>query len=187
MLSKDSRKKLLEIARESITARLENRQLEAGKAAEELKKSRATFVTLTKNEELRGCIGSLEAHQSIIKDISQNAISAAFADPRFPPLSPKELAEIKIEISILTPPQNLEYSDTEDLLTKLRIGIDGVILSSGWNSATFLPQVWEDLPKKEEFLESLCIKAGLPFNAWQSGKIKIQTYEVENFKERDKS
>ena len=183
MLSKDSRKELLAIARESIAARLENNQFEVGKVDEELKKSRSTFVTLTKNGELRGYIGSLLAHYSLAKDVAQNAVSAAFSDPRFPPLSKSELAEIKIEISILTPPRNLKYSNAADLLAKLRAGKDGVIITSEWNSATYLPQVWEDLPKKKEFLESLCVKAGLPFNAWQSGKLKIEIYEVEKFEE----
>ncbi|MBU1090199.1 AmmeMemoRadiSam system protein A [Patescibacteria group bacterium] len=184
MLSKGSRKKLLEIARRSIAAQLENRRFEMGKIAEELKKIRATFVTLTKNKELRGCIGSLEARQTLVEDVRQNAITAAFGDPRFPPLSSREFAEIKIEISILTPPRDLEYSNAADLLAKLRAGKDGVILSSGWNSATFLPQVWKELQRKEEFLGSLCVKAGLPFNAWRSGKLKIQIYEAEKFGER---
>ncbi len=183
MFSKDSQKKLLAIARESIAARLENRKFEAGEVPEELKKVRATFLTLTKNEELRGCIGSLEARQSLVEDVRQNAVSAAFSDPRFSPLSSKEFADIKIEISILTPPRNLEYSNAADLLAKLRAGKDGVILTSEWNSATYLPQVWEDLPKKEEFLESLCAKAGLPLDAWRSGKLKIQIYEAEKFGE----
>ena len=183
MLSKNSQKKLLEIARQSIAARLENREFEMGEVAEELKKVRATFVTLTKNGELRGCIGNLAARYPLAKDVSRNAISAAFGDPRFPPLSREELPKVKIEISILTPPRDLSYSDAADLLVKLRTGRDGVILSSGWNSATFLPQVWKDLPQKEEFLESLCAKAGLPFDAWQSRELQIQVYEVEKFGE----
>lgn len=175
--------KLLTIARQTITAELDGTKFEPENIEDTWKKNRATFVTLTKQGKLRGCIGSLEAHRSLIEDIQQNALHAAFSDPRFPPLTKAELADIKIEISILTPPQKLEYSDADDLLEKLKVGEDGVIIRKDWHSATYLPQVWEDLPNKKEFLSSLCVKAGLPLDAWRAGDLEVQTYEVEKMGE----
>ena len=113
----------------------------------------------------------------------RNAINAAFHDPRFPPLSERELEKVDIEVSILTEPQPLEYADGEDLLTKLRVNVDGVIIRKGHASATFLPQVWEQLPDPEDFLEHLCMKAGLSSNAWRNTKLDVLTYQVQYFEE----
>ena len=114
-----------------------------------------------------------------------NAINAAFRDPRFPPLSRDELNRIKIEVSILTNPRPLEYKDAQDLLAKLRPGIDGVIIKKGFHEATFLPQVWEQLPRKEDFLTHLCLKAGLDGDAWRRGDLEVSTYQVQAFEEEE--
>ena len=132
---------------------------------------------------LRGCIGHIIPQESLIEGIRVNAINAAFRDPRFKPLSKKEWEKVEIEISILTEPGPLEYADAADLLRKLRPGIDGVIIKKGHNQATFLPQVWEQLPDKKEFLTHLCLKAGLVGNEWKKEKLEIQIYQVQAFEE----
>ena len=144
-----------------------------------------TFVTLKINDQLRGCIGNLTANEPLSEGVRRNAINAAFHDPRFPPLTKKELEKVDIEVSILTEPQPLEYVDGEDLLTRLRVDIDGVIIRKGHASATFLPQVWEQLPDPEEFLEHLCMKAGLSSDAWRKNKLDVLTYQVQYFEESE--
>jgi AmmeMemoRadiSam system protein A len=139
------------------------------------------FVTLQKNQQLRGCIGSLSAHQSILDGVQDHAVNAAFNDNRFAQVTPEELADISIEISILTEPQPLQFTDASDLLKKLQPGKDGVILKYGYQSSTFLPQVWEQLPDPEQFLSHLAIKAGLPADWWQKEDIQIETYQVIKF------
>lgn len=144
----------------------------------------ATFVTLTRHGELRGCIGALEAHQPLAQDVQEHAVAAALNDYRFPSVTPAELDEIKIEVSRLTPPQALHYTDAEDLLAKLRPGIDGVTLrNSSGRRATFLPQVWRQLPDKAQFLNHLCQKMGASPDAWRSGSLNVETYQVEEFHE----
>jgi AmmeMemoRadiSam system protein A len=144
---------------------------------------RGTFVTLKIRNQLRGCMGCLTPSESILAGIQRNATNAAFNDPRFPPLTAPELAEAEIEISILTNPRELEYSDGSDLLKKLRPNIDGVIISKGMARATFLPQVWEQLPRTEDFLGHLCRKAGLSPDAWQKGELGVAIYQVQYFHE----
>jgi AmmeMemoRadiSam system protein B/AmmeMemoRadiSam system protein A len=142
-----------------------------------------TFVTLKIDGQLRGCIGTLAATEPLSEGVRRNAINAAFHDPRFTPLTASELAQVEIEVSILTEPQPLDYVDGPDLLNKLRAHIDGVIIGKGHASATFLPQVWEQLPKPEDFLSHLCMKAGLSSNAWRDTKLEVQTYQVQYFEE----
>jgi AmmeMemoRadiSam system protein B/AmmeMemoRadiSam system protein A len=142
-----------------------------------------TFVTLKHKGQLRGCIGNLSAADPLAEGVRRNAINAAFHDPRFSPLTEKELGQIEIEVSVLTEPQPLAFSDPEDLLRKLRPNVDGVIIRQGHASATFLPQVWEQLPKKEDFLGHLCLKAGLPRDAWKRGTLEVSTYQVQYFEE----
>ena len=144
---------------------------------------RGTFVTLTIKGELRGCIGSLEGREPIVDGVRHNAVNAAFHDPRFRPLGRQELDKVTIEVSILSEPQPLAYTDGEDLLGRLRPGTDGVIIRKGYASATFLPQVWEQLPDKEEFLTHLCLKAGLAPDAWRRGDLEVLTYQVQYFEE----
>ncbi len=145
----------------------------------------ASFVTLTIRGELRGCIGTLEAYQSLADDVREHAVAAALEDPRFPPVRESELGKIRIEVSRLTPPRPLEYSDSEDLLRKLRPRIDGVVLKDNFRRATFLPQVWEKIPDPAEFLDSLCAKMGASPNLWRRTKLQALVYQVEEFHEMD--
>lgn len=135
----------------------------------------ACFITLTKHDELRGCIGSLTAHRKLRDDIIQNTFSAAFKDPRFPTLKANELQETSIAISILSQPEPLEFTNEEDLLSKIQPGFDGLILTEGSRRGTFLPSVWEELPTPELFLSHLKQKAGLPADYW-SNTIEIERY-----------
>jgi len=179
-------KLLLKIARKSIESVFDkNIIIDKTKLTKEypfLNEEKATFVTLTKHGQLRGCIGSLTAHRSLIEDLIYNSKAAAFNDPRFTPLSKDEFDEIKIEISILTQPKKLEYKDFEDLEKKLVPKKDGVILELENKRATFLPQVWQQLPTFNEFMVHLCKKAGLN-PASLSALPKIYTYEVVKIKE----
>lgn len=151
-------------------------------AHSELLESRATFVTLTINGQLRGCIGSLVPQRVLIDDIAHNAKAAAFSDPRFSPLTKPEYERVHVEISLLSIPQALEYNDIADLKSKLRPDVDGVILKKGHYQATFLPQVWEQLPSFELFFAHLCQKAGLGGNCLEQ-KPEIYTYQAEKIKE----
>lgn len=142
-----------------------------------------TFVTLKIDGHLRGCIGNLTSSDSLVSGVRRNTINAAFHDPRFSPLSASELDQITIEISILSNPRPLSYQDAADLLKKLRPNIDGVIIRKQFASATFLPQVWEQLPEPQDFLKHLCMKAGLPADAWQHSRLEVSTYQVQYFEE----
>jgi AmmeMemoRadiSam system protein A len=188
-MKKEQKKLLLSIARSSIRNYLENRQIHYYSESElkdpDLFEKRATFVTLTIGDELRGCIGSLTPTRPLFHDVIENSINAAFRDPRFYPLSLEEFDKINIEISVLTIPKRLEFEDTEDLLKKIRPGIDGVIIKKGFYEATFLPQVWSDLPDKKSFFEQLCLKAGLGRNCYSTNKIKVETYQVEALSEKE--
>ena len=143
----------------------------------------STFVTLKKKGHLRGCIGSLVSDTPLRENVRQNAIHAAFQDPRFPPLGQEEFDQIGIEVSVLSPPEALSFADGDDLLERLRPGIDGVILRKGHASATFLPQVWKQLPRRQDFLSHLCLKAGLAAQAWREGDLAVETYQVQYFEE----
>ncbi|MDF1748848.1 MAG: AmmeMemoRadiSam system protein A [Alphaproteobacteria bacterium] len=144
---------------------------------DELKAPGATFVTLEKQGRLRGCIGSLQAHQPLVQDLAQNAYRAGFKDPRFPPMTPEELPKIAASISILSPPEQMLFRDEQDLLAQLVPGMDGLILQDGARRSTFLPQVWEQLPDPEQFLGHLKRKAGLPENHW-SPTLTAHRYHV---------
>ena len=188
-LTQEERDFLLTLARETIerAARVPAHDAEPvldNSPTERLKKPGASFVTLhTRNGALRGCIGSLVARRSLLKDIHANALAAAFHDPRFPPVTPEELDNLVVEVSVLSNPQPLDYKGPADLVKKLRPQVDGVVLKKGVHRATFLPQVWEQLPSAEIFLAHLCQKAGLPPNAWRAGDLEISTYQVEKFEE----
>ena len=144
---------------------------------EELTAPGATFVTLEKQGQLRGCIGSLQAHQPLVQDLAQNAYRAGFKDPRFPPVTAQELPEITPSISILSPPEQMMFRDEQDLLAQLVPGVDGLILQDGNRRSTFLPQVWEQLPDPKQFLAHLNRKAGLAENHW-SPTLTAQRYRV---------
>jgi len=186
MLDSIDRKILLSIARQAVEFSAKKQplpKLELSKLPVTLCELGATFVTLTRFGDLRGCIGTLEAYQPIALDVQEHAAAAAVQDYRFPPVRLDEVNEIKIEISLLTPNQPLEYSSPQDLLNKLRPGVDGVILKHGFNRATFLPQVWEKLPDKEQFLSHLCMKMGASPDLWKTDKINVLIYQVEEIKE----
>jgi len=178
---------LVQLARKTIFERLglkaENPDIDLEKEPA-LQEHTGTFVTLTINGALRGCIGSLTADESIVTGIQRNAINAAFQDPRFAPLTKEEAVQMAVEVSILTPPQPLEYKNSKDLLAKLTPHVDGVIIQKSLARATFLPQVWEQLSDKEVFLEHLCVKAGLPPNAWEHQELKVFTYQVQYFESK---
>lgn len=141
----------------------------------------ATFVTLTLHGQLRGCIGSLEAQHSLYDDVTRNARAAAFGDPRFPAVAVDELPALCIEVSVLTAPQPLQFSSEADALSRLRPGIDGVVLQYGRRRATLLPQVWEQIPDPHEFLARLKQKAGLPADL-RVDDVRLAVYQVEIFR-----
>jgi len=177
---------LLKIARDAIYAAVHGKPLpviDLGSLPPRLSEKRGTFVTLTIQGSLRGCIGTLEAYQPVALDVQEHAVAAAMQDSRFPVLHPSELPLINIEISVLTPKQPLTYTDPADLLEKLQPGIDGVVLQDGFRKATFLPQVWEKIPDPGSFLSELCMKMGAPANLWQKKPLEVYTYQVEEFHE----
>ena len=185
-LSPQDRSYLLELARETIALTMQRRgpsPVELDAVSEDLRRDGASFVTLTKYGALRGCIGSLEPRRPLVLDVRENAVSAAFHDPRFPPVSWEELDHLHVEISVLSLPELLSYDGPDDLIAKLRPGVDGLVIERGWNRATFLPQVWEKLPDPHEFLEHLCLKAYLPADAYRSPGLDVYTYQVEKFEE----
>jgi AmmeMemoRadiSam system protein A len=143
----------------------------------------ATFVTLRRDGALRGCIGSLEAHRPLGADVRANAVAAAFRDPRFAPLAVHEFHATVVEVSLLSASEVLACVDERHALAQLRPGIDGVILEAGWRRATFLPQVWDQLPEPREFLAALKHKAGLPAEFWSPG-VRVARYTVAKFEER---
>lgn len=142
----------------------------------------ASFVTLTREGELRGCIGSLEARRPLLVDVRANARNAAFRDPRFSPLVARELPRVRVEVSVLTPPKPLVVDSEEDALRALVPFEDGIVLEYGPHRATFLPEVWEQLPDPERFLAHLKMKAGLPWSFWAPG-IRLERYRVTKWKE----
>ncbi|MFA6145642.1 MAG: AmmeMemoRadiSam system protein A [Sulfurimonas sp.] len=148
----------------------------------ELALKKATFVTLTLDGRLRGCIGSLIAHRPLIDDLISNAHSAAFQDPRFSPLSPEEFPRIKIEVSLLSEPQLLSYENKRELKEKVRVGSDGIIIRLGNYQATFLPQVWEELSDFETFFAHLGMKAGIGSDPL-SYHPEVYIYQVEKIEE----
>ena len=185
-LTEEEGRYLLSFARKTIEQKIFNlgAQLELESFdSKPFSEKRGTFVTLTIDGGLRGCIGNIVPQESLLDGVKANAINAAFRDPRFEPLSEKEWEKVKIEISILTDPKPLDYSNRKDLLEKMEQGTDGVILKKGYNQSTFLPQVWEQLPDKKEFLTHLCLKAGLDGNEWEKGKLEVSTYQVQAFEE----
>ena len=186
-LSTQDRGSLLRLARTAIEARLlEGAEIERpSKTASILNEMRGCFVTLHKRGQLRGCIGTIEPTCPLMECVEKNAKNAAFGDPRFPPLSVDELKEIDIEISVLSVPETLGFSDGEDLKRKLEPNVHGVILSRGMNRSTFLPQVWKQLPDKEKFLEHLCLKGGMSGKAWQEPATKVEVYRAQVFGELD--
>ncbi len=182
MLSQTQRRQLLRIARESIEAVLDGRapHLEDSAVDEELRRPAGAFVTLTKHDELRGCIGSIQAVAPLHRAVSMSAVNAAFRDPRFFPLDKREYPEIEIEISVMGPIEPVGSID--EIVT----GRDGLIISRGHQAGLLLPQVASEYGwTREEFLEHTCRKAGLPPNAWRERGTKIEKFSAEVFGEKD--
>lgn len=172
---------LLRLARAAIGERL-GRPAAAEASHARLHEPGATFVTLTRQGNLRGCIGSLEAHRPLAQDVRENAVAAAFRDPRFTPLAAEEFEVIRVEVSLLTEPEPLACDDEADLMARLRPSIDGIVFQYGRHRSTFLPQVWESLPEPAQFMQQLKRKAGLPPNFWHED-VRISRYEVTKWKE----
>ncbi len=174
---------LLAIARAAISGAL-GKPLPADESAPWLQEQGATFVTLTQHGELRGCIGSLEAHRSLLQDVKANALAAAFRDSRFLPLAADELDLTRVEVSLLSPCAPMCFTCEQDALDQLRPNVDGVIFEYGHCRSTFLPQVWEQLPDPAEFMAHLKHKAGLAPDFWADG-VKLSCYTVCKWKESD--
>jgi AmmeMemoRadiSam system protein A len=174
---------LLRIARDAIAARFDV----APRGTPEnpaLDDRGASFVTLTRAGELRGCIGTLEAYRPLREDVYENALAAAFRDSRFNPLTREELPRTRVEVSLLTPPEPFPFRDEADALARLRPGVDGVVLTFEFHRATFLPQVWESLPDPHRFLAELKRKAGLPADFWDD-RLNLSRYGVTKWKEAE--
>ena len=146
----------------------------------------ACFVTLIHAERLRGCIGSLQPYRPLLDDVKENALAAAFRDPRFKPLDASEYNDICIEVSLLSPLTAMAVESEEDALSQFQPGIDGIVLHCGDKRGTFLPQVWESLPEPRRFLEELKRKAGLPADFW-SDEVQLLRYHVDKWSEDQRS
>lgn len=184
--SKEERKALLDLARKSLTEVVTHGRLPDAKAADftpRCSEEKGCFVTLTKNGVLRGCIGNIMPNGPLWKSVMENARNAAIRDYRFPPVQPDELRQIEIEISVLTVPQPLKFESPDDLVKKLRPHTDGVVLELGLRTATYLPQVWEQISDPIRFLSSLSMKAGAGPDDWRRPGTRVLIYQVEAFKE----
>jgi len=185
-LTQDEKKTLLFLARqaiESVAAEKKLPPLSVDQLTPALRAPGAAFVTLTIAGELRGCIGSLQAYRPLVDDVREHAVDAAIHDYRFPPVTDVDVPLLEIEISHLTAPVPLEYDSPADLPMKLNPGQDGVVLRDGTRSATFLPQVWEQLPDPEQFLGQLCLKMGASADLWRRRKLHVSIYHVDGFHE----
>ena len=186
LLSSSEQSTLLELARRAVVAAAG--RLSAPSLSEELQTPgltvpRACFVTLRKGKDLRGCIGQLAAGEPLWEAVVKNAEGAAIRDYRFSPVTPEEMEALQVEVSVLSAPAPMAFDSHEDLLSQLRAGIDGVVLKIGSSVSTFLPQVWDDLPEKERFMNHLARKAGLSDGAWREPGVMVERYQVHHFKE----
>jgi AmmeMemoRadiSam system protein A len=173
---------LLRIARQSVAAALGLDMVSGDFDEPWLREPGATFVTLRRRGDLRGCIGSIEATRPLGEDIRRNALAAAFEDPRFPPVEPREWPGITLEVSLLSPPEPLACASEAEALRLLRPGVDGVVFEYGGHRSTFLPQVWEQLPDPQDFLDHLRSKAGLPPDFW-APEVRLSRYGVQKWEE----
>lgn len=180
-LPEDAGRVLLPLARAAIASEF-GLSHEADEGTPWLKQEGASFITLKRQERLRGCIGTLRAHRTLGDDVKANAIAAAFRDPRFPPLSVEEFGTVTVEISVLSALEPLSFADEPDALRQLRVGIDGVVLQYGHHSGTFLPQVWDDFKEPADFLAHLKYKAGLPPDFWDA-EVTLSRYTVFKWRE----
>ncbi|WP_321492302.1 AmmeMemoRadiSam system protein A [uncultured Desulfobacter sp.] len=186
MISDKQGQILLKIARNSIAEKLglyvDKTQIDLNQPFLEVKQG--VFVTLHKDGALRGCIGVIEPVESLKTGVANTAKLAAFKDFRFAPLAREEFDQVDLEISLLSRPEKFEYSSAKELIQGLEPFRDGVIIEKGSNRATFLPQVWNQLPDTASFLSQLCIKAGLDADEWTKGSLDVQTYRVHLFCEK---
>lgn len=183
MLSPENQRLLRELAYSSIKHGLETGKpihVDMSQYSAELQAKKATFVTLHRDEKLRGCIGILKPVRPLVEDVAYNAWAAAFTDNRFMPLSAKEFDDLDVHISILGTPEDIAFSSEDDLVHKIRPGVDGLILEEGAYKGTFLPSVWESLADPRDFLNHLKLKAGLLEDHW-SDQVKVKRYTVDEF------
>ncbi len=188
-LSRDQGALLVRLARQTIMAALQNGPSDVSDEAglpetPVFAQRRGNFVTLEARGRLRGCIGNLVSDEPLHTSVPRNALKAAFRDPRFPPLVPDELETLSVSVSVLSAPVRLRYHDADDLLERIVPYRDGVILQQGTARATFLPQVWEQLPEPEVFLSALCRKAGLQPDSWRRETLVVHTYRAQSFDEK---
>ncbi|MGH2521186.1 MAG: AmmeMemoRadiSam system protein A [Anaerolineales bacterium] len=182
------KRQLLRLARQALEAAAWGQHFPLVSVADlppMLREAKACFITLMRRGELRGCMGGLQAERALYDEVRHRTAQSALQDYRFPPVSPEEVPEIEIEISVLTELQPLPYDSPDCLLTLLRPGIDGVILAHGVRRATFLPQVWERVPDPNKFLSMLCEKMGLPPDTWRRAKLDVQVYQIEKVTESE--
>jgi len=183
MFNTQEKQYILDLARRSIEYGFDNQEFlvisESELVSEQLFQERSCFVTLELDDNLRGCIGHIEPTQALYLDIIENATNSAFNDSRFNPLSKEEFDKIEIEVSVLSKPVQIEFIDWQNLLEKININQDGLIIKLNGHSSTYLPQVWEELSSKEEFLSSLCKKANLEPGDWKKEGMEILKYQVE--------
>ena len=181
VLPEDAGSVLLPLARAAIAGQL-GTPLTAREDADWLHTIAASFVTLMQQDQLRGCIGTLEAHRALIADVRANAVAAAFRDPRFKPLAKHEFDAIRVQISVLSAVASVSFRDEDDALAQVRPGIDGVIFEYGYHRSTFLPQVWEDFSDPRLFFGHLKRKAGLPPDFWDPA-VRLSRYTVSKWSE----
>ena len=177
-------KQLLDLARQAIDYGLvhqEHLPVNRKEYPDHLYEPRATFVTLHRFEQLRGCCGTLIATRPLVEDVVASAYAAAFLDSRFPPLSQPELDGLQIAVSVLSPLERLEFTSETDLLAQIRVGVDGLLLEEGLHCGTFLPVMWEQLPKPQDFWCHLKRKAGLSFDYW-SNTLRVSRYTATYLK-----
>ncbi len=181
----DERRTLLDVARASIEHGVQRGgalRVDPAAYPEALREVRATFVTLHREGRLRGCVGTLEAQQPLVADVAESAWGAAFRDPRFERLRAAELEGLEISISVLGALEALRVASEEELVAKLRPGVDGLLLREGRLRGTLLPAVWQHVPEARDFVREVKRKAGLPEDHW-SAELEAFRYEVESISE----
>ncbi len=187
-LTQEEGRWLLRLAREALEYGVRGKPLPPlawERLPARLREPGATFVSLYQGPYLRGCVGGLEPHMPLAEDVRVHALAAALQDPRFPPLQPEELSDVRVEVSVLSPLEPLTVDSPQTLLGRLKPGEHGLVLEDPERNvrATFLPQVWEKLPDPRAFVSHLCVKAGLPPDAWLKRPLRYWTYQVQEWRE----
>ncbi|HUF80310.1 MAG TPA: AmmeMemoRadiSam system protein A [Burkholderiales bacterium] len=182
----DAGRVLLPLARDAIAAELGLTRSQDNGDIAWLRQPGACFITLMRETQLRGCIGTLRPHRALAEDVKANALGAAFRDPRFPKMTAPEFSTVSVEISVLSPLEPIRFNDERDALAQLRAGVDGIVFEYGHHTSTFLPQVWNDLREPGDFLAHLKYKAGLPPDFW-AADVRLSRYTVFKWREADKA